>query len=562
MSSGGFLKRIEYISVNDKNTTLTLKDDITISATKSTEIKNNIMNITLRNAPSQYDDTNIYGANVNADSYAVIFQEEDMMSLYLKHTNDGSDFVDTSWATTGFLIGEYMVEELGFNVTENSTRISLKCVDRAYIIFNIVWNYSYGIGNTFTASGILRHSVRVNSEAIDENIQTFTGTGRDTGVTYNMDAKFLSEGGYIQDYRTVADGGVTTQLDGAIIDSDVTITVDSTTGFKSSGTIVITNGTLSEHIVYTGVTATEFTGCTRGIDDTLAQGFATNIDVYQGFPEILLSKMWKPIFEWISDISESNYTNYSDEVRAGDTLFYNRAFIIWFDKQNKLHWIPADNTVDLTIDLGDEDFRSQRLEKSVFDSVNFVIYNAGEDMDGHGIMYYWYDQNSNVKSLKMRYQPMTEIVNNFIQDDINNCNTVRDTSITQDKMRQYPDSGKYPISTWSFKNDSNAFRNLQELTARDTLTSDGDYNESLREGCKYRGLLEAKNITSRTSGLRYKGSIALKGQHLNPGNLIQLTNRYTGQLQQKVRVINVRHNVNANGWETVLEVEEDEKVEA
>lgn len=562
MSSGGFLKRIEYISVNDKNTTLTLKDDITISATKSTEIKNNIMNITLRNAPSQYDDTNIYGANVNADSYAVIFQEEDMMSLYLKHTNDGSDFVDTSWATTGFLIGEYMVEELGFNVTENSTRISLKCVDRAYIIFNIVWNYSYGIGNTFTASGILRHSVRVNSEAIDENIQTFTGTGRDTGVTYNMDAKFLSEGGYIQDYRTVADGGVTTQLDGAIIDSDVTITVDSTTGFKSSGTIVITNGTLSEHIVYTGVTATEFTGCTRGIDDTLAQGFATNIDVYQGFPEILLSKMWKPIFEWISDISESNYTNYSDEVRAGDTLFYNRAFIIWFDKQNKLHWIPADNTVDLTIDLGDEDFRSQRLEKSVFDSVNFVIYNAGEDMDGHGIMYYWYDQNSNVKSLKMRYQPMTEIVNNFIQDDINNYNTVRDTSITQDKMRQYPDSGKYPISTWSFKNDSNAFRNLQELTARDTLTSDGDYNESLREGCKYRGLLEAKNITSRTSGLRYKGSIALKGQHLNPGNLIQLTNRYTGQLQQKVRVINVRHNVNANGWETVLEVEEDEKVEA
>jgi len=562
LSSGGFLKRIEYISVNDKNTTLTLKDDITISATKSTEIKNNIMNITLRNAPSQYDDTNIYGANVNADSYAVIFQEEDMMSLYLKHTNDGSDFVDTSWATTGFLIGEYMVEELGFNVTENSTRISLKCVDRAYIIFNIVWNYSYGIGNTFTASGILRHSVRVNSEAIDENIQTFTGTGRDTGVTYNMDAKFLSEGGYIQDYRTVADGGVTTQLDGAIIDSDVTITVDSTTGFKSSGTIVITNGTLSEHIVYTGVTATEFTGCTRGIDDTLAQGFATNIDVYQGFPEILLSKMWKPIFEWISDISESNYTNYSDEVRAGDTLFYNRAFIIWFDKQNKLHWIPADNTVDLTIDLGDEDFRSQRLEKSVFDSVNFVIYNAGEDMDGHGIMYYWYDQNSNVKSLKMRYQPMTEIVNNFIQDDINNCNTVRDTSITQDKMRQYPDSGKYPISTWSFKNDSNAFRNLQELTARDTLTSDGDYNESLREGCKYRGLLEAKNITSRTSGLRYKGSIALKGQHLNPGNLIQLTNRYTGQLQQKVRVINVRHNVNANGWETVLEVEEDEKVEA
>jgi len=560
-SWGGFLKRLEYISVDDKSTTLTLTDDVTLTATKSTEIKNNICQITLRNTPSKYDTNYIHGSDVSSGSYSVQFQEEDMISLYLKHTNDGTDFVDSTWATTDYLIGEYIVEELGFNTAESSTRISLKCVDRAYIIFNIVWNYSYGVGDTFTAPGILRHAVRVNSEAISTNIKTFSGTGKDAGVSYNLDAKFTSEGGNVQDYRTVLEGSPKTLLSGALNSTDTTIDVDSTTGYETIGTIVITDGTDSEHISYTGVTTTSFTGCTRGMDDTLAQSHLDDAEVFQGFPEILLSKSWKPIFEWIADISEPNYTNYADEVGEGDTLFYNRTFLIWFDKQNQLHWLPADNTVDISMELGDEDLRAMRLEKSVFNSVNFVIYNCGEDMNGNGIMHYWYDQNSEVKSLKMRYQPMTEIIYNFVRDDINNYNITRDTTATQDKLKQYPDSGEYPISTWSFKSDSNSFRNLLGLSPRATLTDDTDYNDSLREGCKYRGLLEAQSITSKTSGLRYKGDLVVTGQHINPGDLIQITNRFTGQVQQLIRVINVRHTVNQKGWETILEVEEDEKVE-
>jgi hypothetical protein len=54
--------------------------------------------------------------------------------------------------------------------------------------------------------------------------------------------------------------GTTTTLNGTITDAATTITVVSTTGFETAGTITID----SEDIVYTGKTATTFTGCVRG----------------------------------------------------------------------------------------------------------------------------------------------------------------------------------------------------------------------------------------------------------------------------------------------------------
>ena len=565
-ATGGFLKRIEYISVNDKTNTELINDDITLNATKSTEIKNNILQITLRNNASQYDGTYIYGKNVNADTYSLKYQEEDMFSLYLKHTNDGTDYNDSTWATSDYLVGEFMLKEIGYNSSEADTRITLKCVDRAYTIFNIVFSYSYGINTTWTAPGMLRNALRINAEAIDTNIKTFTGTGNDSGVSYQMDMRFTSEGGYIEDMRRIRTDNnpdtysydAETTLNGALNSSDTTITVISTTGFEESGTLVISDGTTTEHIKYTGITATTFTGCTRGIDDTGGQSHSDSTKVYQGFPEILLSKSWKPLFEWVSDISQSSYTNYPDEVAEGGTEYFNRAFIFWIDKQNAVHWMNADDQVDSEIILGEEDFKAMRLEKSVFDSVNFVIYNAGEDMYGNGILFYWYDENSDASGLKMRYQPMTEIVHNLVRNDINNNNTSRDTTKTQDELKQFPSS--YPITSWAFKEESNNFRNYIGSTARTSLANDSEYNESLREAAKWTGLVESQEITAKTSGLRYKGNIILKGQHFNPGDLVEVTDRVTGQVSQKVRVMNVRHTVNQNGWTTNLDVEEDEKV--
>lgn len=69
-----------------------------------------------------------------------------------------------------------------------------------------------------------------------------------------------------------------TLLNGGINDSVTTITVDSTTGFLATGTLYID----AEQISYTGVTATTFTGCTRGINGTIAASHTDDAPVNSG----------------------------------------------------------------------------------------------------------------------------------------------------------------------------------------------------------------------------------------------------------------------------------------
>ena len=66
-----------------------------------------------------------------------------------------------------------------------------------------------------------------------------------------------------------------TLLDGAINDAVTTITVDSTADFPSAGQITIG----SEEITYSGVTATTFTGCVRGVNGTAAASHLDNAEV-------------------------------------------------------------------------------------------------------------------------------------------------------------------------------------------------------------------------------------------------------------------------------------------
>jgi hypothetical protein len=68
-------------------------------------------------------------------------------------------------------------------------------------------------------------------------------------------------------------GAVTTAVSGGTLsNSNTTVTVTSTTGFTATGRILIDSETIS----YTGVTATTFTGCTRGLSGTGSGAAATH----------------------------------------------------------------------------------------------------------------------------------------------------------------------------------------------------------------------------------------------------------------------------------------------
>jgi hypothetical protein len=75
-----------------------------------------------------------------------------------------------------------------------------------------------------------------------------------------------------------SNSAVATQLNGSIDDDDVIINVDTVTGFLDTGGIIFID---TEKIEYTGVAAgTQFTGCVRGIEGTVANAHADDTLVY------------------------------------------------------------------------------------------------------------------------------------------------------------------------------------------------------------------------------------------------------------------------------------------
>ena len=74
----------------------------------------------------------------------------------------------------------------------------------------------------------------------------------------------------------ITNTGLTTNLDGTINNSVTTITVTDATGFPATGVLLIG----SELISYTGISTNDFTGCVRGVQETVAVEHLAGAIVY------------------------------------------------------------------------------------------------------------------------------------------------------------------------------------------------------------------------------------------------------------------------------------------
>jgi hypothetical protein len=112
--------------------------------------------------------------------------------------------------------------------------------------------------------------------------ETGTGMSAQGSATTNPYYNFGPFGQtYGYGYGTANWGGFSStvtqnQLNGSIDNSQTTITVDSTTGFPASGTILID----SELITYASKNATQFLTCVRGVEGTTAASHNDNTKVY------------------------------------------------------------------------------------------------------------------------------------------------------------------------------------------------------------------------------------------------------------------------------------------
>jgi hypothetical protein len=105
----------------------------------------------------------------------------------------------------------------------------------------------------------------------------------------------------------------TDTLNGAINSSVTTITLDSTTDFETAGTVTIG----SEEITYTGKSATQFTGCTRGANSSTA---ASHLDG----AVVTRTKKWYDITRASGAYSTTAAENWAATVIGGVLIMTNK----------------------------------------------------------------------------------------------------------------------------------------------------------------------------------------------------------------------------------------------
>jgi hypothetical protein len=273
------------------------------------------------------------------------------------------------------------------------------------------------------------------------------------------------------------------------------------------------------------------------------------------FPDIEMAKVWKPIYEWMRELSSTDSINYATEV-SGESYVYGIPFIFWVDENNSLHWKEPTSSVSSTFIVGTSDIYKVNLKKKMFGNANMIIYNAGEDMDKRGIWSYYLDETSNIKGLQMKVVPMTHIARDLKNRDYQLGVAQADRNDGGDgaglPLYQYPAAYGGGLSACVFPNT-----NLTTYTAPGDITDDNDYNSALKERALYDGRQLAKRITSGLAHLKWKGNIEVKGAKYTVGTLISLTDDRVGLSGEELRVMDVKHNLTRTGWFTTLSIEKD-----
>ena len=199
-------------------------------------------------------------------------------------------------------------------------------------------------------------------------------------------------------------GTTTTTLNGTINDSVTTVVVTSTTGFAASGTILIG----SELITYAAKTGTDFTGCTRGANGTIAASHTTGVIVANA----------ATFTGWGQSVSTTTYTQIRlwSEANFGEYLLINPSngpIYLWVPTYNVSGNLTFTNRAELLSSSGagvydtDADCPSVASLITVSDASRFVIafgVNDYGETTQDPMLIRWSDQES--------YQVWTPAVTN------------------------------------------------------------------------------------------------------------------------------------------------------
>ncbi len=286
----GAIKETEVLSFNYKHPTSDLTDENNIT-TEEKFLLHSYYNAspTLKVFDKALDVLAVSGNTMVQDASGTL-------KVYI---NDASNTISsTSFPTEVFLAGEFdtttsTVNDLKYNGAKFSVSSAGTDADGNEFL-NLKSDSTTAINITDTKIKVLHSESKDVSAYFEGGTDVFSGQTEHFGSN-KIVLKELNKHAYlnkdVKQPNTLLNGVITSATDPA---SGASITVDTTAGFPSSGTLLV--GT--EQITYTGTTATTFTGITRGansstaasaLDDATVKLLNFTDGIMSGFKDILRS---------------------------------------------------------------------------------------------------------------------------------------------------------------------------------------------------------------------------------------------------------------------------------
>ena len=147
--------------------------------------------------------------------------------------------------------------------------------------------FNHASNSSTVVPGVVRYTIPTGTKYIDYNTARIKKNSDVSSSGVNL--KKLNYNEYIsKEFANQEDDIKSTTLDGTHTDSVTTLTLASSTGFATEGTVFVG----SEEITYTAVSGNTLTGCTRGANSTTAAAYSSGVVVTQfdngGLPQYIV----------------------------------------------------------------------------------------------------------------------------------------------------------------------------------------------------------------------------------------------------------------------------------
>jgi len=549
---------LTYLEFRNKQRAIEeLDDSMGFSITLGSEIKNNTAKIKLKNDLVSLfpDKTDKYRwvKNVSESKFSIINAKsdeaipEEPIDIYAIYSDDNS--VEERNAAENLLFSS-IITKANIKYSETESSIELSCKDRSQVILDrLTSKGNFKKADSWTAPLVVQNLIRSGTD------------GGSSKPGFDADGNRVSYSKFLVDARTFSEG---------VVDSG-TATSTSTNRLIETGQNFLTtvsvgdwvrNVDTHQYAYVLEVIDNENIRLTKNIitsgnDYEISNGFIqdTRPDATD-FPNISFSQIKKPIADSISKVSQVEYTNTEPELSSGSVV--KRTMRYFIDRDNRFHWYLPDDTPEHIMKVGVTDaispdekgyvIQNIDLTNSVDDTINFIKYKCGEDMENEQITGFSYASFSGSPERKDSLRVWEDIAVGMKQSEAIEGNIVLQTGVIYAYPTTYdplPNGEDYP-----------SFDSTQDTVP----TSDSEYNTIFKREAKIKANSRSGDIFRKAANPKWKGTIQVRGYRFTVGDLIQLTSQPHGIKDIKVRINTIAHQFVAGGWTTQLTVEEDEPV--